>query len=132
MTNSDKGREKFLREAAKLYDEMISRAGSSDIFDDIEEQAENAGRKIVLKMLRDRLLAETKAQDEKVNCPKCGRPMRRPEKPFERNLDTSSGTVNYERRHAICDSCDESFSPSGREAEDSPPGRLSPPPEKGV
>jgi hypothetical protein len=119
MARSDKDREAFLAEARRLYDEMISRAGpsSGDTFDDIEEQAEGAGRKLILKLLKERLAAEAKAEPEAVLCAKCGQPMRRPKEATARNLDTASGTVHYERLHAICDRCEGSFSPSGPAAE---------------
>lgn len=119
----EKGREDFLREAGELYDRMISRAGGTDVFDDIEEQGEAAGRKLVLKMLQDRLAAELKAQSAEVLCEKCGRPMRLT-KQSERNLQSASGTVRYERPHAICDRCETSFSPYGSAPEDSPARRV--------
>lgn len=134
MTPEEAGREAFLAEARKLYDEMISRAGpaSGDTFDDIEEQAEGAGRKLIRKLLKERLAAEAKAEPESVICAKCGRPMRRPEEASARNLDTASGTVRYERRHAICDRCNASFSPSGPAAEDSAARRIGAPPAQGL
>jgi hypothetical protein len=134
MSNPDKDREAFLAEARMLYDEMISRAGpaSGDTFDDIEEQAEGAGRKLILKLLKERLAAEAKAEPESVICEKCGQPMRRPKGASERNLGTASGTVRYERRHAICDRCDASFSPSGPAAENPAARRIGPPPAKGL
>jgi len=121
MAEKAKDREAFLAEAGRLYDEMISRAGgeSGDTFDDIEEQAESAGKEIILKLLADRLAAEEKCQAEEVICPRCGKAMRRVKEPHPRNLATFSGAVNYERRHALCDKCGQSFSPSGPEAEDS-------------
>ena len=129
-----RSREAFLQEAGRLYDEMMSRAGSAsgDTFDDIEEQAEGAGRKLILKLLRERLAAEEKAQGETIPCRECGRPMRRPEAPKPRNLDTASGTVHYERRHAICDRCQTSFSPSGPTPEDPASGRIEPSAAQGV
>jgi hypothetical protein len=131
---TDRGREAFVRQAARLYDEMMSRAGSAsqDTFDDIEEQAEERGRKLILRRLRARLAAEEKAQAETVLCPGCSARMRRPGEAAERNLDTASGTVRYERRHAICDRCGASFSPSGLPPEDSPSGRIEPPASQGV
>jgi len=134
MTHEDKGREAFLAEARRLYDEMMSRAGpgSGDTLDDIEEQAEGAGRKLILKMLRERLAAEAKADPETTACAKCGKPMRRPKKASRRNLDTASGTVPYERRHAICDRCNASFSPSGPAAENPVARGIGPAPAKGL
>jgi hypothetical protein len=130
----DEGREAFLRQAGKLYDAMIGRAGpaSGDTFDDIEEQAEEAGRQLILKMLRERLDAEAKAEPEAAICAKCGRPMRRPKAASERNLDTASGTVPYQRRHAICDRCQASFSPSGQAAEDTGARGIGPPAAKSL
>jgi len=134
MTSEEAGREAFLAEARRLYDEMILRAGpsSGDTFDDMEEQAEGAGRKLILKLLKERLAAEAKAEPEAVICAKCGQPMRRPKEASQRNLDTASGTVPYERRHAICDRCDASFSPSGPAAENPAAGRIGAPPAKGL
>ena len=134
MTPEDEGRDAFLAEARRLYDEMISRAGpaSGDTLDDIEEQAEGAGRKLILKLLKERLAAEAKAEPESAICAKCGRPMRRPEKASARNLDTASGTVRYERRHAICDRCNASFSPSGPAAEDPAARGIGQAPAKGL
>lgn len=134
MTRPDEDREAFLAEARRLYDEMISRAGpsSGDTFDDIEEQAEGAGRKLILKLLKERLAAEAKAEGAEMACPKCGKPMRRPKQAAQRNLDTASGTVRYERRHAICDRCDASFSPSGPAAENPSARRIGPSAAKSV
>lgn len=120
----DKGLEAFMREARELYDRMMNRAGGTDVFDDIEEQGEAAGRKLALRMLQDRLSAELKAQSAGVLCEKCGRPMRLTNQSSERNLQTASGTVRYERPHAICDRCEASFSPSGPAAEHSPARRV--------
>ena len=134
MANEDKGREAFLREAGKLYDDMIARAGpaSGDTFDDIEEQAEGAGRRLILRLLKERLVAEAKGEPESAICAKCGQPMRRPREASERNLDTASGTVRYQRRHAICDRCDASFSPSGPAAENSAARGIGPASAKGL
>jgi hypothetical protein len=114
-------REAFLREAGRLYDEAMSRAGGerAERFDDLEEQAEESGRKMARELLANRLAAEEEAMPEKVMCPECGGPMRRPKKRALRNLDTFSGPVRYERQHAICDRCKRSFSPSGPPARDS-------------
>jgi hypothetical protein len=130
----DEGRETFLREAAKLYDEMIKRAGpaSGDTFDDIEEQAEGIGRKLILKMLRDRLAAEAQSEPETATCATCGKVMRRPKGAWARHLDTASGTVRYERRHAICDRCGASFSPSGPPPEHPATRGIGPAPAKGL
>ena len=134
MARQGKGREAFLEEAGKLYDEMITRAGpaSGDTFDDIEVQGEAAGRRLVLKLLKERLEAEARRDPEAVACVQCGRPMRRPKGPGERNLDTASGTVTYQRPHAICDRCGASFSPSGPAAEDPGAGGIGPAPTQGV
>jgi len=134
MADVDKDREQFLKEAGRLYDEMISRAGltSGDTFDDIEIQAEGAGRQLILKLIKERLAAEEKGQPQEVLCPNCQKPMRRPAKPSARQLDTASGVVDYTRQHAICDCCDESFSPSGSAAEDSPPRVERPADAKGL
>jgi len=128
------GREKFLARAAELYDEMVSRAGpsSGDTFDDIEEQAEGAGRKLILNLLRERLAAEEEVQAQAILCPKCKRLMRRPEDASPRNLDTASGTVHYKRRHAICDRCGASFSPSGPTPENSRARSVEPPEAQGL
>ena len=129
----DKNREVFLSEAAQLYDEMISRAGGTgDKFDDIEEQAEEAGRKMARELLASRLAAEEQAVPEKIPCPICGEPMRRPKKKGQRKLDTFSGPVSYERRHAICDQCKSSFSPAGLPARDSAARRVRPPHSEGL
>lgn len=128
------GREEFLARAAELYDEMVSRAGpdSGDTFDDIEQQAEGAGRKLILNLLRERLAFEEEVQAQTILCPKCKRLMRRPENAMPRNLDTASGMVHYERRHAICDRCGASFSPSGPAPEDSHARSVEPPETQGL
>ena len=128
----DEGREAFLREAGELYDRMMRRAGGTDIFDDIEEQGEAAGRKVVLRMLGDRLAAEAKAQGAGAPCARCGRPMRLTKRPSGRNLLTASGMVHYERPHAICDSCEASFSPSGPKAAHPAAGGVGPVPAQGM
>lgn len=134
MAQEDKGRDAFLQEAGKLYDQLISRAGpqSGDTFDDIEEQAEGAGRKLILQMLRERLKAEAQAQPKETTCSTCGKTMRTIKECAERNLSTASGTVHYERPHAMCDRCRASFSPSGRAAEDSAARGFGAPSAQGV
>jgi hypothetical protein len=87
---------------------------------------------MILKILRDRLAAELKAQTATVICPKCGRPMRLGKKPAGRSVQTVSGAVHYQRHHATCDRCGASFSPSGPAAEDPAPGGLRPIPAQGV
>ena len=126
------GREAFLEEAGQLYDRMIQRAGGSDTFDDMEEQGEAAGRAMILKMLRDRLAAELKAQTATVLCPKCRRPMRLGKKPAGWSVQTLCGAVPYERHHATCDRCGASFSPSGPAAEDPAARGIGPAPAKGL
>lgn len=130
----NRGREEFLARAAALYDDMVSRAGpsSGDTFDDIEQQAEGAGRKLILNLLRERLAAEEEGQAQTIPCPKCKRLMRRPEDARPRNLDTASGTVHYKRRHAICDRCGASFSPAGPAPEDSHARSVEPPDAQGL
>lgn len=118
----DERREAFLRAAARAYDEAMSRAGGErpERFDEMEEQAEEAGRRVARRLLADQLAeAEEAAEKDAVVCPECGGPMRRPKKGAVRNLDTFSGPVRYERRHAICDRCKRSFSPAGPPALDS-------------
>ena len=134
MDHPNADRKEFLKEAGTLYDQMLARTGpaTGDTFDDMEVQAETVGRQRVLKLLRDRLKAEEKAQSEQVLCPKCGRPMRRPQAGQPRHLDTASGPVRYARRHAICDRCRESFSPSGPPTEDPATRSVQPPDAKGL
>ena len=132
MKSEEKEREVFLRMAGQLYDEMVSRAGvSGDRFDDIEEQALAACRELALEFITARLSAEEEAGPEVICCPKCDRKMRRP-KSAPRNLDTFIGTVHYERRHAICDGCGHSFSPSGPLAGDSAAGGVEPSDPQGL
>jgi hypothetical protein len=113
---------------------MVERAGpeSGDVFDDIEEQAEQMGREATRDLIGARLEAEEARQGEDVACPECGRPMRRPPTAGERALDTASGGVRYRRRHALCDRCRNSFSPAGPPVEDPPSGAVGPPPAQGV
>lgn len=133
----DKGsarREAFLKHAAERYDRMVERAGpaSGDVFDDIEEQAEQMGREATRDLIGARLEVEETRQADEVACPACGQPMRRPPTAAERTLDTASGGVRYRRRHAICDRCGDSFSPAGPPVEDPPSRSLEPSPAQGV
>ncbi len=134
MDTHDESREAFVRRAGEYYDSMMDRAGleSGDTFDDIETQAEERGRKITQELIASRLVVEEAAQPEETPCPRCGHPMRRPSQTAKRNLDTGSGCVRYHRRHAICDRCGESFSPSGPPTQDPASGRVEPPPAHGV
>lgn len=121
MSSDQQRREAFLHNAAEKYDDMMSRAGAEtgDTFDDIERQARHIGLELRRTLLEDRLADESKVDaDETIGCPQCGGPMRRPKKPSQRNLETTSGQVRYERCHAICDCCKSSFSPSGPPTED--------------
>ena len=130
MSDKDMKREEFLRNAERMYDELISRAGpkSGDTFSKIEVHAEAMGRKLVRGLLAGRLAAEAGAETgETVICPECGNVMRRPKKPGERHLETASGPVGYERHHAIRDRCGSSFSPSGRPAAHPGEGGVEPP-----
>ena len=135
MMRSETGREEFLRLAGGLYDQVVSRADSKsdDTLDDIEQQAEKAGREVALRLLAQRLAAEEKVHEQHtVLCPQCGKPMRRATEPSVRHLDTASGTVRYGRCHAICDRCRSSFSPSRQPAGDPPSGRVEPPQTQGL
>jgi len=134
MRRRDESREAFLDRMGKLYDAMTARAGaaSGDTFDDIEEQAERGAAACGRALVEARLTAEEEAQPAEAACPTCGRPMRFLRRPAERNLETCSGAARYRRRHAACDRCRESFSPSGPPAEDPPPGAVGSPPAHGV
>ena len=132
MKPQDEGREEFVRRAGQLYDELVSRAGpaSADTFDDIEEQAEKAGGELIRELLAGRLAADEHTGPQIISCPQCGRRMRRPTVPAARDLETFSGLVRYERRHAICDHCGFSFSPAGLPVADPTQGGIEPPPEE--
>jgi len=133
MGRRDEDRERFLQDAARRYDELIGRAGqAAETFDEIEQDAERMGRELIGQMLAGRLAAEEEAEAETIRCPQCGQPMRRPKTAAPRRLDTASGPVRYERRHAICDRCGVSFSPAGQPAEDPPARRLEPPATQSV
>jgi hypothetical protein len=97
MAPQDPGREAFLRDAGRLYDETVARAGpaSEETFDDIEERGEAAGRELRRRLLALRLAAEEAKQPEVLRCPRCGQPMRRPQAAAARTLDTFSGPVLY-------------------------------------
>jgi hypothetical protein len=128
MAQHHKNRERFLHEAARLYDAFMARSGpeSGDTFDHMEVQAETSARTLIVRLLADRLADETEHEPEQVPCPHCGQPMRVPPTPAERCLETASGCVPYKRFHAICDRCGESFSPAGPPAQHPPPGRVEP------
>ena len=128
------GREAFLRDAERLYDEMVAGAGpaSAQSFDAMEERAEAAGLVLRRKLLALRLGAEEAKQPAVILCPRCGLPMRWQKIPARRNLDTFSGPVAYERRHVVCDHCGESFSPAGPPARHPRPRRLGPPRPQGL
>jgi len=134
MAAERKHLEAFLKEAERVYEEIVCRAGpgSGDTLDDIEEQAEHAGSALALKLLRDRLAAEAAAEPPELTCPQCGRRMRQPKRAAARHQDTACGAARYERRHAICDGCGSSFSPSGPPAEDSAAGGVEPPSQESV
>jgi hypothetical protein len=134
MTPQDPGREAFLREAARVYDEMVSGAGpaSGESFDDMEVRAEAAGCVVRRKLLSLRLAAEEAKQPAAVRCPQCGQPMRRLKAAAPRTLDTFSGPVPYARRHAVCDRCGISFSPAGPPARHPRPRGVGPPRAEGV
>ena len=134
MGPKDPGREAFLREAERLYNEMVAGAGpaSAQSFDAMEERAEAAGLLLRRKLLAERLAAEEAKQPEVILCPKCGRRMRRQKDPARRNLDTFSGPVAYERRHAVCDSCGFSFSPAGPPPRHPRSWRVGPPRQEGL
>ena len=133
MGARDEQREEFLEEAGRRYDELIGRAGQpGETFDQIEEDAERIGRQLIGELLSARLAAEQQAEAETIRCPPCGRAMRRPKTPAPRQLDTASGPVRYQRRHAICDRCGASFSPSRPPAQDPPARGLEPPATQGL
>jgi len=113
MAPHPQNRERFLAQAARLYDAFLARSGpeSGDTFDDMEVQAEAAGRALIVQLLAHRLSEEADPLPQQLSCPQCGRPMRLPPKPAPRQLETASGRVSYERRHAICDHCGKSFPP---------------------
>ncbi len=116
--SGDERKRRFLEKAGELYDRMVSggRPGSGESFDEIESDAFNMGREFSVELLRARLEVEEGCEGGQIECPQCGASMRRLDKAGERNLETTSGVVNYSRRHAICDRCGGSFSPSGQKA----------------
>ncbi|MBM4036282.1 MAG: hypothetical protein FJ291_31485 [Planctomycetes bacterium] len=134
MGPRDPGREAFLRDAGRIYDEVVLGAGpaSGQSFDDMEERAEAAGLLLRRKLLAQRLGAEEAMQPAIIPCPQCGRPMRWHKDPAPRNLDTFSGPVAYERRHAVCDPCGISFSPAGPPARHPRPRGVGPPRHEGL
>jgi len=134
MGPKDPGREAFLRDAERLYEEMVGGAGpaSGESFNDMEERAEAAGLQLRRKLLAQRLAAEEAKQPAVIQCPQCGRPMRWHKAPARRNLDTFSGPVPYERRYAVCDPCGISFSPAGPPARHPRPRRVGPPRQEGL
>jgi hypothetical protein len=115
MDPQDAGREEFLRLAGRRYDQMMARVGSEggETFAALEQQALAAARELAAAFLRQRLAREEACQALAVACPECGAAMRRPAQGAERRLETLAGTVRYTRRHALCDHCGASFSPSG-------------------
>jgi DNA-directed RNA polymerase subunit RPC12/RpoP len=114
----DERKRRFLEKAGELYDRMVSggRAGSGESFDEIESEASDMGREFSVELLRARLEVEERSEGGEIECPRCGSSMRRLAKAGERNLESICGVVNYSRRHAICDKCGGSFSPSGQKA----------------
>ena len=134
MGDLNEARKRVMDRAGELFDEMVSRAGAGteDTFDDIEAQAESRGRELTRTLMQARLAVEEMRQGEQALCARCGVPMRRPATAATRNLETASGDVRYQRRHAICDRCHRSFSPSGSPPEDSTSRPLEPPATQGV
>jgi hypothetical protein len=128
MTIEDPRRRAFVDAAAHMWDEQMRRIGpdSGDTLDDIEALAEKQVKELARILLKARLRGEEQAQCEGLICPRCARPMRRPSKPASRALETTSGTVHYQRRHAICDHCGASFSPSGPAPQDPPARGIGP------
>ena len=127
MASPKMDREAFMAEAGRRYDALLARAGGADKFDDIEEQALEAGEGLIRQLLAERLAAEARLDGARTAvCPECGQPMRRPAGEAGRRLKTRAGEVQYQRRHAICDRCRTSFSPSGPTAGDSGAGAVVP------
>lgn len=116
--SGDERRRRFLDKAGELYDRMVSgvRAGTGESFDEIESEASDMGREFSVELLRARLEVEEGSEGGDIECPECGSSMRLTAEAGERNLETTNGVVNYSRRHAICDRCGGSFSPSGQKA----------------
>lgn len=120
-------REEFLLRMGERYDEMMARAGAEgQSIDEIEGLALELGRQASQELMAKRLGAEEQRGRRPRVCPRCGHPLRWASKAQERHLETSAGLVRYERRHAFCDRCRDSFSPGGREADDPAAGRIEP------
>lgn len=120
-------KEAFLRRMGDLYDQMMARVGAQgETFDDIEELALRLGRQASQELMAQRLDGEEQCQPQAGVCTRCGGSLRHTREPKERNLETCAGVVQYQRRHAYCDRCRASFSPSGPAPDDPAAGGFQP------
>lgn len=116
MSEKDR-RESFLALAGRVYEELApSRDGQT--FEEIEQAAVEAGKKLAAGLMTERLAMEwsrEQAQGGLVSCPACKKKMRIQNENAPRTLETGVAKIPYVRAYCVCDSCGFSFSPDGPE-----------------
>ena len=113
-------KQEFLRLAGELYDQ-IAQPKPAETFDQIEQQAVQAGKELTGHLMEARLRREdqqAQAHAQAVRCPRCQKPMRLQDPAARRRLRTTAAQVEYRRAHWVCDGCGFSFSPGGPKASD--------------
>jgi hypothetical protein len=115
-------RRQWLCYAAAAFDLMFHPEHQADLtsFDQREARACEATDDLKAWLLQQHLNADPDAcvpPERAVNCPRCGKPARRIERPdnplFQRTLTTLGGEVTLKRAKWRCATCRVAFFPSG-------------------
>lgn len=104
-------REEFLRQAAKLYDELV-RPQDGETFHEIEQKAVQGGKEMSRLLMEGRLRQEAAQPGvQRAVCPRCGKAMRTQEAQAAGHVTTTCSRVKYERAYCVCGGCGFSFFP---------------------
>ena len=96
-------REEFLRQAARLYDELV-KPQEGETFDPIEQKAVQGGREMSRLLMEGRVRQEAAQRGVPTGvCPRCGKAMRTQEAKASGRVRTTCSRVKYERAYGVCD-----------------------------
>jgi len=113
-------KEAWFEEAKRAYEgffgERVRRGPGLGTFDELEEQAAEAGDRLTRFLIENSISAESidSAPPQECDCPRCGKPAKRKgEAPDTRELQARSGAIAFERQAYYCVPCRRIFFSNG-------------------